>query len=330
MSQALPLETRPFDAAVAREATEWLVVLASGTASDADKQRWHRWLEADEAHVRAWEHIEAVNRRLRGLPSGVGLAALSAPSSARRRDALKLLSVLFVTGGAGWMTYRATPWQEWVADYRTSTGERRTLTLDDGTQLALNTNTAVDVIYDGDWRLIRLRAGEALITSGHRSLPNGGTDLRPLVVETHEGRVRALGTRFSVRQEGGRSAVSVFEGGVEIRPSAPLAKAQVVRAGQRASFGKALVSDISFADERTVAWTDGLIVAQDRVLSEFIAELARYRPGRLACDEAIAHLRVSGVFKLDDTDQVLAALTDALPVRIHYRTRYWVTVVPGA
>lgn len=328
MNPTKPLQELAFDASVARQASEWLVLLASGTASDADRQRWQCWLETDSAHARAWAHIEAVNRRLRGLPAGVGLAALGTSASPRRRDAAKLLSVVLFAGGAGWVTYRATPWQEWAADHRTGTGERRTLTLDDGTRIALNTGTAVDVAYGRQWRLIRLRAGEILITSGHRSLPDGSMDMRPLVVETAEGRVRAVGTRFSVQQHSGSSAVSVFEGAVEITPDAARADALVLRAGQSATFGTAAVGDPSHADERSMAWTDGLIVAQDRVLSEFIAELARYRPGRLVCDEAIAHLRVSGVFRLDDTDQVLAALTDALPVRIRYRTRYWVSVVP--
>lgn len=325
----MPAQQPAFDATVAREATEWLVLLASGTASDADRQRWQRWLETDPNHARAWQHIEEVNRRLRGLPAGVALSALGAPASPRRRDAIKALSVVLVAGGTGWVAHRTTPWREWGADYRTGTGEQRALTLDDGTRVVLNTGTALDVAYGRDLRLIRLQAGEVLVATGHRRLPDGTADPRPLMVETTEGRVQALGTRFSVRQHAGRSGVSVFEGAVEISPAEAPADARVLRAGQSATFGRAMVADLSAADERTVAWTQGLIVAQDRGLSEFIGELARYRPGRLVCDERIAHLRVSGVFRLDDTDQVLAALTDALPVRIRYRTRYWVAVVPA-
>ncbi len=61
-------------------------------------------------------------------------------------------------------------------------------------------------------------------------------------------------------------------------------------------------------------------------LADFLAEVSRYRNGRLACSEAIADLRLSGVYRLDDTDKLLELLTRTLPVEVHYRTRWWVTV----
>ncbi|MCY1289431.1 Protein FecR [compost metagenome] len=74
------------------------------------------------------------------------------------------------------------------------------------------------------------------------------------------------------------------------------------------------------------AWTDGLIVTRDMRLADFLAEVSRYRNGRLACAESIRDLRLSGVFRLDDTDKLLALLPRTLPVQLHYRTRWWVTV----
>jgi transmembrane sensor len=71
-----------------------------------------------------------------------------------------------------------------------------------------------------------------------------------------------------------------------------------------------------------------MLVAHDMPLAEFIGELARYRPGRLACDPAIAHLRVSGIYPLADTTQVLDMLTRTLPVDVRQTTRFWVSVVP--
>ena len=70
------------------------------------------------------------------------------------------------------------------------------------------------------------------------------------------------------------------------------------------------------------------MVASQMRLDDFLAELSRYRRGRLGCDPAIAGLRVSGVYPLDNTDRVLAALTSALPVEVHTFTRYWVTLRP--
>jgi len=61
-------------------------------------------------------------------------------------------------------------------------------------------------------------------------------------------------------------------------------------------------------------------------LADFLVQLSRHRPGVVRCDPAVAELVVSGVYPLDDTDRVLAALAQALPVRADYATRYWVTV----
>ncbi len=39
----------------------------------------------------------------------------------------------------------------------------------------------------------------------------------------------------------------------------------------------------------------------------------------------MAGLRISGTYRLDDTDQILRALTTSLPVQVQVRTRFWVT-----
>ena len=64
----------------------------------------------------------------------------------------------------------------------------------------------------------------------------------------------------------------------------------------------------------------------DARLGDVIDELARYRPGVLQCDAASARLRVSGTFRLDSTDAVLANLQATLPIQVKYFTRYWVSV----
>ena len=66
-------------------------------------------------------------------------------------------------------------------------------------------------------------------------------------------------------------------------------------------------------------------------LADLLAALRVYRPGLLLWDDAIAGLRVSGVFPLDDTDRVLQALAQALPIQIRYVTRYgvWIGARPG-
>jgi len=81
-------------------------------------------------------------------------------------------------------------------------------------------------------------------------------------------------------------------------------------------------------DENADAWARGQLVADEQRLGDFLAELGRYRPGLLRVDPRIAGLRLSGVFPLADTDRILDTLPSVLPVRLQWRTRYWVTVVP--
>jgi transmembrane sensor len=79
------------------------------------------------------------------------------------------------------------------------------------------------------------------------------------------------------------------------------------------------------------SWTRGILRVRDMRLQDFAAELARYRPGILHCDPAVAELRISGAFQLGDTTPVLDSLPKALPVEVLYRSRYWVTLVaPGS
>jgi len=82
------------------------------------------------------------------------------------------------------------------------------------------------------------------------------------------------------------------------------------------------------ADANATAWTRGQLVAERMRLADFIDQLARHRPGVLRCDPAVAELPISGVFPLADTDRVLAALSEALPVQVRTVTPYWITVAP--
>ena len=74
------------------------------------------------------------------------------------------------------------------------------------------------------------------------------------------------------------------------------------------------------------AWVDGLIVTRNMRLGDFLQEVGRYRHGYLTCTTDIADLRLSGAFRLEDTDKLLAILPQTLPVQLRYRTRWWVTL----
>lgn len=309
----------------AREAAEWLATLMSGTAGEDDRLRWRLWREADPINEQAWRRIENLSAGLRQLHSGAARQALRpAPVHAGRRRALGTLLWAGAAGTVGWASLRSPVGRELLADERTATGERREVMLADGTRLLLDTASAVDVRYGGAERLLVLRAGRILVTSGH---PHG--ESRPLIVQSAQGRARALGTRFSVRQEEGATTVAVTEGAVEFAGQGGASR--VLAAGEWARLGSAGfdAQPRALDEETALAWTRGQILADGMRLDSFLAELGRYRPGLLQCDPAIAALRISGVFPVADTDTVLATLPLSLPVQVRTRTRWWLRVEPA-
>ncbi|HCE41020.1 MAG TPA: iron dicitrate transport regulator FecR, partial [Alcanivorax sp.] len=88
----------------------------------------------------------------------------------------------------------------------TATGEIRDLGLDDGGRLWLNSATTVDVAYDDALRRVTLHDGEILIQTG------ADPRRRPFVVDTRHGRLRALGTRFTVRHHRDHGFLAVYQG----------------------------------------------------------------------------------------------------------------------
>ncbi|AHC48990.1 FecR domain-containing protein [Achromobacter xylosoxidans] len=302
-------------------AAQWYVALREADADDPARLAWRRWLDADVRHRQAWARMLALQEQLGSVPGDLLLPTLR---GARRQQRRRLLALALLAGGGAAFGWIATPpWRVLAAGLRTAIGERRTVTLPDGGTLYLNTASAVDIDYGPERRLLRLHQGEVLV----QTAPDPAGQ-RPFEVWTEDGGARALGTRYSVRREAGGTRVAVFQDAVLLQPADPAAPSRRLEAGQlslltaRAAAAPAPVT-VGLAD-----WVDGRLVAIDQPLGDFIAELARYRQGSLSCDPAVAHLRLSGAFRLADTDAVLENIAASLPVALRTRTRYWVRVVP--
>lgn len=306
---------------ILQEAARWFVLLASGEATDADHRRWQAWRAADARHETAWRRAEAVAAPFAQIPGAQAEASVAALERrnglrASRRQALKGLgglAGLFLAGWVGWQGWRRS---DVSADVLTAVGEQRDLTLADGSRLSLDTDTAIDVAFSANERLIRLRRGRVLIATGK---PSGAGEPPPFWVETAEGRVQALGTRFSVRQESGSTHVAVMEARVAIHGADAAGNAPILTAGEAARFGRQGLLDRQAAQPADSAWARGMLVADDMTLADFTVELARYRATALVCDPAVRALRISGTYPLTDTDRALAAVARALPVRMEAR-----------
>lgn len=307
--------------AVAEQAVQWWMLLQSPPVSAAQRSAWQQWRAADAEHERAWQRVEAVSGQLAGVSLPLARAALAGPASLRRRRSMQLLTALVVAGGSATWLREPTLWQDLASDETTAVGERRTLTLADGTTLRLNTGSAVNIAFSPERRVVQLVRGEIWVETAADVLH------RPFLVQTEAGNVRAIGTRFTVRAAGVVN-VNVLQGAVELRPADAPHQTQLLQAGETGDFTRTQASQARPMADGAGAWADGVLVASQMRLDDFLAELGRYRRGRLGCDPALAALRVSGVYPLDNTDHILAALTSALPVEVHTFTRYWVTLRP--
>lgn len=336
MSELRELMTAPArdDAAVRKEAVAWYARLCSGSAGDAERQAWLRWHAAHPDHQRAWQRIEAMRATLQQAPAGIAspvLRARFASGGQARRQVLRSVLLLAGTGTVGYLSWQTAQQyglvQPLLADYSTAIGHQRRVQLPDGSLLIMNTGSAVDVRFDAHTRRVRLLAGEILVeTARHRQGPEAPLDMRPFIIETRHGAARALGTRFTVRQLGDHTQVAVLDDAVELRAAQVPGKAVIVRAGQQARLMAGAIEAPEQADESAGLWHTGNLLVNDRSLGEVVAELARYRRGRLVCDARVAQLRISGVFPLADTDRALLLLVQSFPLRLRSLTRYWVTL----
>ena len=307
-----------FSTQVAEQAVHWLMEMQQGSLNPRQHAAWQHWLNAHSEHQRAWDHMQRVNQRLRGMPSPLAHAALNAPTSTSRRQALKLLLILGAGSAAAWSLRQQHILPPLTADYRSPVGQRRKVQLADGSQLHLNTGSAVDVHFDGQQRLIRLLEGEILLTSVKGPAP--------LKVLTGQGLLSSQAARLNVRQFGDRTEIAVFEGRVALMPTAHTGSALWVEPHQQLSFTRLAWNTPRPLDAGSGAWTDGMLVAAHMRLADFLVELGRYRRGQLNCDPKVADLLISGTYPVDDSERVLDLLAVSLPVRIKRFTRYWVTV----
>lgn len=313
--------------AVLEEAAEWLMRLSEGALSEHERARWQQWRSSSAEHEYAWRRAESLLNKLGGLPAELAIPSLDRPANPERRAMLGRLAALLALAPASWLGWQLNERQGWSADYHSPIGERRSLTLIDGSQLTLNTDTAIDVIFDRMQRLIRVRKGEILV----QTAPDVQVPARPFRVSTEQGIMQALGTRFTVREEADTTRLAVLEGRVQIELyQRPQATPMILTAGQQTEFSATVIGPITPADSALMAWTQGMLVADGMSLGNFARELARYRHGLVRCDPAIAHLRISGAFPLDDSRRALNMLALTYPIKVttHF-AGYWVTLSPA-
>lgn len=303
------------------EAAQWMALLQSGDVSLQERAAFEAWRGADPRHQQIIEQMGGGlsllrHANLRGLPRESVLHSLNAPSSSRRRFISGSLSVLGLAVLAG-LLGRRYGWLPEAGELSTGTGERREFTLEDGSTLILNARSRVVPLFDSAERLLALRSGELLVDVAKNPV-------RPFVVETGHGRMRALGTKFLVQRGEDSTRLVMLHSQVEVVTAG--GARQVVEAGESLLFNEREILALERSKGQEGAWVQGRLEVRDRPLSEVIDSLRSYRRGILHLSPEVAGLRLSGLYPLDDSDRTLQLLERSLPIRVTWHNPYWVSI----
>lgn len=328
---------------VAEQAAAWIVLLDSDDPDERSQaqQGLAAWAAQDPRHAEAAARLQAfigqVQQVRESAPVDVQAAhaALKASQEGERQvrrrrwttraaGALVLVVMLAVPS---WLTVHSYPPTHLWADLHSSGGQWSRHTLSDGSQITLSGVSAINWKVDDHRRVVELVRGSILVDVAKDAA-------RPFYVQTPLGRIRALGTRFTVTYDGGGMTLEMLESRVAVQTPSQWQGASrdalVVEAGQRVRLDPVGAGAVEDMDASSVeqGWRRHQLVVQDRPLPEVLDQLARHHAGPIHFERAaLAHIRVSAVLPLDDTTQALQLLQNNFPqLRMRSVASRWVWV----
>ncbi|MBJ7532722.1 FecR family protein [Rhodomicrobium vannielii ATCC 17100] len=303
---------------IAEDAAGWVARLQSSDATEEDHKQFAEWLALDPAHREAHGMYRRLWGELRDVP--IPSDRLKKLARTRRRTAAARATGFAVVAFVFLSMHQIGLLDRLRADHSTSVGEVRMVALEDGTQVDLNTDTAISVSFSEKARRVTVLRGEAFFDVAKNPA-------RPFTVEGGTISAVAVGTRYSVHSATGgfHGDIQVEEGRVDVRTGS---ERVTVDAGHEATLnaeGKVTVRPADVGS--TTAWRTGKLVFSNRPLRDVLATLERYRKGRIfILDEAAAGSRVSGIFDLTDTEEALREIETTLPVTVTRLTGLMVIV----
>lgn len=304
-------------------AAGWFAKSRSGRISGSDDASWSVWLHRNDQHARSYENLELaweLSEELRHRPQ---IETWLQEIDSRKRSPIEVperhgLSGLrpFWRSGAVVATLLVAAIvtlllrdRPITAEYATSIGEQRSVTLNDGSVVALNTATHLTVRYSRDVRRIELASGEAdfLVSADTR---------RPFEVYALHGVTTAVGTEFDVEVNPAAATVAVLKGSVRVQ-AGEIARLQI-SAGEAVKYtSEGNLSPVGPADTNRVrAWQARRVVFNDLPLADALIEYNRYlKIPIVAADPGLAARHINGVFGIDNS----AAFLDVVQQTLHVK-----------
>ncbi|WP_241666041.1 FecR family protein [Pseudomonas canadensis] len=283
------------------QASDWLLDLQ---AEPARFEEFDHWLHASPDHLSAWAQVNrawaAIDQPSSSAqwPQSAHVTPIKAPP--RKWSILAAACVCIVALGATWLSK-----PDWRADFHTGTGETRVVQLDDGSQLTLAAQSAVNVDYRGDTRRVTLLSGEALFDVVHDAS-------RPFQVDVDTVVVRVLGTSFDVARNAAGVRVDVREGAVGVNSNGTPYR---LAAGQRLwlDANSRIANHSAVAPDEVATWVSGQQYFENATVLEVVEQLRRYQHGWIVIgNEALGQTRVTGLYDLRDTQRALHALASPI------------------
>ncbi|WP_017905518.1 FecR family protein [Pseudomonas asplenii] len=301
------------------EAAAWFVRVQEAPLSAAQQAEFDAWRNEHALHQDEFDLLKGLWSATDLLPRA-RLQALceAAPERVPRRPLLRYAvaaGVVAVAVGLGLFSGLNHP-APYSATFTTVLGERRQVALPDGSVIDLNSRSRVVVNYERDRRSVELEQGEAMFSVEHDSG-------RPFVVQTGVGKVTVTGTRFDVRRDPAQTRVVVEAGTVKVQ-GRNAGDDQFVSLtaglGTRVDAQGNVAAAQAVNPEELTAWRSGKLVFNNASLAEVVSEVSRYRDKPLTvATSAVGNLRLTSVFKVNDTDALLKALPNILPVAVRSR-----------
>ncbi|MEW6435849.1 MAG: FecR domain-containing protein [Pseudomonadota bacterium] len=287
------------------EAFDWMQCFASGKGRASDLAALKLWCARSPAHREAFERVSRTWRDLGAVAAPFPSKLVIAKSPARMSRRV-LLGGAVAASAAGAVAMLHPPLELWPslsefsADYHTRPGEQRQVKLANGASIELNSRTFLALRPAVGQAGVELISGEAMI-----SVPSIAN--MPLTVLAGDGRIVAKYARFNVRNDRGSVCVTCIEGAVRIeRHQSVLALA----AGDQIAYSDQAISPVVTADPAAVtAWQKGLVIFRSTPIVEVIAEINRYRPGRvILINAALGRRQLNARFRIEDMDKVVGQI----------------------
>lgn len=314
-------------------ASIWFARLMADDVSESARAGFIVWLSESDANKSAYEDVCATWGEVDGLDEAV-LAELSAKALPQTVDAendrttgFKWLAsslaaaAVLIAAFVGMPLLNTSMLNTAQVEapveyaYTTAHGETRTVTLADGSEITLNTDTTIRTVFSDGTRKVTLERGEAFFDVAR-------DETRPFTVGFGAGQVKVLGTRFNVYRKETGTQIFVEHGRVEVG-SASTSDTRVLTVNQGVNLNHDGVLDAAtaFDLEQAIAWKNGNFDFRNTKLSDMVTQINRYaRLDVIIEDEAVKNLEIDGAFAINRIPELLTTLELVLLVDVEVQS----------